>query len=1008
MYNKTQVKPLGKIKTEVYNPKNKKHYELEFLVTDQTANPLLGSIAIQKMDLITVNQENIYVCEELLTKESMLRNYKDVFAGEGKLEGNLHLEIDKSVTPVKLPVRRVPLAIKPKLKKEIDRLTSLGIIQPVDIPTDWISAMVVVMKRNGRVRLCIDPKPLNTALKRNHYPLPVIEDILPSLANAKVFTVMDAKNGFWQVQLDTKSSMLTTFETPWGKYRWLRMPMGIAPAPEEFQRRLNNTIRNLDGVLAVADDILIYGVGDTEEEAIRDHDRKLTAFMERCREKNLKINRDKMKLRESSVLYLGHRITAEGVRVDESKVEAIKDMTRPSDKKAVMRLLGMVNYVREFIPRLSEISEPLRNLTKKDTEFVWNETHEESFERIKMSLMKAPVLKYFSEKEPVTLQCDSSEKGIGACLFQQNRPVLYHSRALTQSEINYAQIEKELLAVVSAVDKFHTYIYGRHVIIETDHKPLEAICKKSLTSAPKRLQHMLLQLQKYDLEVIYKKGTEMYFADTLSRAYLKKTESKQQNFEVVNSADYLPVSERAINQIQKAMKNDPEMTTLMNLIQAGWPETPSLLNDQMKIYFTFRDELIVQDGLIYKGDRLVIPAGARSDIINKLHAAHIGIQGTQRRAREAAYWPKMNEDLQNEVSKCSVCNEFAQAQAKEPLIVHKVPDRPWAKIACDLFDVGDKHYLLTVDFYSNFFEVDKLSNKTSSEVIYKLKQQLARHGLPNTLISDNGPPFNSADFAEFAELYDFEHITSSPGFAQSNGKAENAIKTAKRLLSKAKEDKKDPYLSLLDWRNTPSEGLDCSPCQRLFSRRTRTRLPLAQKLLKPKVSENVQDKLMKRKELQTKYYNVGAKDLASLKVGEVVRIKPFGYSNRWIKARVEGQADIRSYNVRTEDGRLYRRNRKHLRRTAETKIVRPNSSMPLLPKPVNQQASSENNKNLEHPIPKPQTVSSPIEPNMNKDSNMSKSTTVTKQPVPIKDIGTTKSRYGRVIKKPNMDNYVCP
>ena len=201
--------------------------------------------------------------------------------------------------------------------------------------------MVVVMKRNGRVRLCIDPKPLNTALKRNHYPLPVIEDILPSLANAKVFTVMDAKNGFWQVQLDTESSMLTTFETAWGKYRWLRMPMGIAP--EEFQRRLNNTIRNLDGVLAVADDILIYGVGDTEEEAIRDHDRKLTAFMERCREKNLKINRDKMRLRESSVLYLGHRITAEGVRVDESKVEAIKDMTRPSDKKAVMRLLGMVN-----------------------------------------------------------------------------------------------------------------------------------------------------------------------------------------------------------------------------------------------------------------------------------------------------------------------------------------------------------------------------------------------------------------------------------------------------------------------------------------------------------------------------------------------------------------------------------------------------------------------------------------------------------------------------------------
>lgn len=192
-----------------------------------------------------------------------------------------------------MPAGKVPLAIKDKLKQELDRLEQLEIIKHVNTPTDWISSFVVAPKSNGRIRLCIDPRPLNQALKRNHYPTPLIEDILPDLGKARIFSVVDARDGFWHVVMDEKSSYLTTFSTPWGRYRWLRMPFGISPAPEEFQRRMEEALEGLDGIKPIHDDILIYGCGDNDKEAHDDHDRKLEAWLQRCLEKTLNWKRRK-------------------------------------------------------------------------------------------------------------------------------------------------------------------------------------------------------------------------------------------------------------------------------------------------------------------------------------------------------------------------------------------------------------------------------------------------------------------------------------------------------------------------------------------------------------------------------------------------------------------------------------------------------------------------------------------------------------------------------------------
>ena len=256
--------------------------------------------------------------------------------------------------------------MKEPLKKEIDRLVAQEILKPVDTPTDWVSSMVVGMKSNGKIRLCIDPKPLNQALKNNHYPLPVIDDMLPELSKAKVFSVVDAKNGFWHVQLETDSSFLTTFGTPWGRYRWTRMPFGISPAPEEFQRRLDSALAGLQGVVPIFDDILIYGVGETKAEAIENHDQRLITFLERCKSKGIKLNKEKCKFRLSEVSFMGHVKSEEGLKPDPAEIQGVQEMPSPESKQDVKRLLGMVNYLQKCAPNLSEATAPLRELLKEE------------------------------------------------------------------------------------------------------------------------------------------------------------------------------------------------------------------------------------------------------------------------------------------------------------------------------------------------------------------------------------------------------------------------------------------------------------------------------------------------------------------------------------------------------------------------------------------------------------------------------------------------------------------
>ena len=356
-YGGTTLPVVGTVLLRVWRGKSSCRLDCK-LVDGINIRPLLGRKACIGMKLVSyIDNDELNKPETgdapvysvgvpgPLTTQQLIQQYPAVFGdGVGRLEGQYHIRLDESITPVQHSPRRVPVPLREVLQHTLADLTQQGIIAPVQRPTPWISSMVIVRKKNGTLRICLDPKDLNRAIRREHYPLPTIEDVATRLHGAKVFTVLDVSKGFWHVELDEPSSFLTTFHTPFGRYRWKRMPFGISSAPEVFQRRMHELIEGLQGMEVIADDFLTVGFGETQEEAVRDHDQNLAAFLQRCTDRGIKLNSEKVKLRSREVPFIGHIATDKGLCVDSAKVRAIVEMPPPTDVAGVQRLLGMVQY----------------------------------------------------------------------------------------------------------------------------------------------------------------------------------------------------------------------------------------------------------------------------------------------------------------------------------------------------------------------------------------------------------------------------------------------------------------------------------------------------------------------------------------------------------------------------------------------------------------------------------------------------------------------------------------
>ncbi|XP_036329901.1 uncharacterized protein K02A2.6-like [Rhagoletis pomonella] len=889
----------------------------EVYVIDGLRKPLLSLSSSAKLRLISkseLHNTNIKTNDLKRSSVDIHKEYPMLFNGLGcfkKFECEIKIKRDAKPFQV-FTARRVPIALKETLRKKLDEMVKLNVIKKVDEPTPWCAPLVIVPKNNGEIRLCVDLTKLNSALEREIHPMPVADHTLAQLSGAKLFSKLDANSGFWQIKLNEKSQPLTTFLTPFGRYWFLRLPFGISSAPEIYQKRMQIILQDITGVVCQMDDILVFGA------KARSHDEALRQVLNRLKENGATLNKDKCEIGITSLKFLGHYIDAEGIRPGDSKLKAIEDYPTPTNITELKRFLGMVNYLGKFIPFLSDLSQPLNELLRGNIAYQWDTPQETSFNKLKEMLIKAPVLKLYDPRHKTILSSDASSYGLGSVLLQVDenetlRPVAYASRTLSQAERGYAQIEKEALAITwAACEKFPELLTGIDFFIETDHKPLIAIfTTKNLDELTPRLQRFRMRMMRYVYDIYYTAGKYLAAADALSRHPLDTQEDENSIEEdlrtFVNSiTSALPVTHSKLDSIRKSQSRDGILTKVASYCLSGWPDRYKI-EPEVRPYYHDRYNLSVNDEILMHSCSIVIPVELRREILERIHAGHMGVVKCKARAKECVWWPGYTKDIEDYVKKCSICIQNVTPR-RESCISTETPERPWQVVGIDLFYHNSSCYLIASDYFSRYPEIARLENQTTNCVINHIKSIFCRHGVPEVVRSDNGSQFqrlNHSAFAMFAKQWGFQHITSSPRYPQSNGFIESMVKTVKSLLKK----NEDPYLALMEYRSTPlANGL--SPSEMVMGRKIRTTLITTDQQLLPKfelTSAILKDKTLKTKQAENYNRRHGVIRRESFKEGDVVWVRDLGV---WGKILKRGETP-RSYIVFTDRGN-FRRTSFHL------------------------------------------------------------------------------------------------
>ncbi|XP_029054611.2 uncharacterized protein K02A2.6-like [Osmia bicornis bicornis] len=878
-----------------------------FFITKEHYENILGLEASERLGLIKR--------VDILEKNNFVpKKYNDLFDGSvGLVQQCCKIRLDKSIKPVVAPARRIPYTLFSSVKEELDRMEAKGIIKRITEPTEWVSQMVVVMKKDKTLRICLDPRPLNRAIKREHYMFPKFEEIVARLKNAKVFCKLDAQSGFWMVPLDEGSSKLCTFQTHWGRYSFNRLPFGLKSAPEICHRIIAQTVEGIRNVASYQDDLLIWAESEEELKEI------LMEVLQTARRKGI-FNPGKCIFNASKVEFLGHNISPTRISVANEKIKAVEGLKKPTDKKSLQRILGLFNYVAKFIPNYSELTASLRELLKDDVIFIWLPIHDEVFNKLKKIITSEPVLGLYDEEKEIEISVDASSTAVGAVLLQERKPVAYASRALTEVQTRYSQIEKELLAVCFGMEKFELYIFGKkQVQVETDHKPLLGLIKKPLHVVPTRLQRMLLRLQPYCFNLSYTPGKQMQIADTLSRDVIHEEHNNEMNdleeereLQIALLINELPMNKEDWKLFYEESRKDRTIQYLKTYIKEGWPKYYKDIVEECKPFAEFKDEMNESRNVVFRGNRVLVPRSLKGRMLKILHTGHPGISRMISKADLGMFWIGINQDIRRFVQSCETCLKYRPSNVRSELKSKEIPLLPWMEVACDLFELRSKNYLVLVDALSNFIEVITLSSLTSEAVIAAIKSVFARYGIPQILYTDGALYFDSEKFKKFTREWTFKHVKSSPHYPRSNGLAENAVKSTKMLFKKALDAGEDIFLALLNFRNTP-RGKVHSPASNLMSRNLRTNIPCTFEYLKPRIT-CVQDRqiLIQLREQSKVYYDRQARKRHELTAGREVMFKKLPQAE-WIPGTIVEKAGTpRSYIVKEENGKKFVRNEFHL------------------------------------------------------------------------------------------------
>ncbi|XP_055615229.1 uncharacterized protein K02A2.6-like [Toxorhynchites rutilus septentrionalis] len=735
------------------------------------------------------------------------------------------LSIDNSVPPRKIVYLRIPEPMKKKVDEKILEMLRTDVIEPAQGPAEWISPMVVVPKGKDDIRLCINMRYPNQAIHREHYPLPVIETLLNKLRGTTYFSKLDITSAYHHIELHPDSRSITTFMTERGLMRFKRMMFGINCAPEIFQRIMTEMLAGVDGVIVYIDDIVIAA------RTLEEHDQRLKQVLLILRQNNAKLNEGKCLFRVRELEILGFKVSAAGISPSDEKVAAIKNFRTPTNKEEVRSFLGLVNFVGHFIPRLSTRSEPLRQYLRGDVLDFGNE-QKEAFDDLRNELSNGVRrLGYFDPKDVTELYIDASPVGLGAVLVQRDpsstpRIICFASKGLTPTERVYPQTQREALAVVWAVEKLYFYLFGLHFTIFTDHKTLEYIFggkHQDGRRATTRAEGWALRLQPYDFEIKYISGTSN-ISDILSRLNSNSDPPFDDNAEHYLCSIGEEPSAITLDDIRNEMVKDEILIAVTKALQSGdWPQ-------HLIRYESFAKELGVINGILVRDERIILPTSLRPKALDIIHRGHPGVVTMRRALREKVWWPGMDDDVTGKIQECAGCIAVSVVGPPEPIQRKEMPDRAWQEIAIDFFSAKEcATFLIVVDYYSRFIRVIEMKTTTAAKTIEALESIFAEHTYPETIRSDNGPPFSSEVFASYCSSKNIRLIRTIPYWPQMNGLVERQNQGILRTLRIARATKSDWRKAIKEYvymyNTTPHSVTRKAPMELLTGRPVKDLLP---------------------------------------------------------------------------------------------------------------------------------------------------------------------------------------
>jgi transposase InsO family protein len=629
---------------------------------------------------------------------------------------------------------------------EVTDMLRLGVIKPTRSP--WNSPVVIVKKKCGAIRFCVDFRKLNEVTVKDPYGMPTIDELRDRVEQARFYSNVDLTKAYWNVAMAPEDSAKTAFTAGRGHFQFVRMPFGLKNAPATFQRAIDTILRGLPNTVAYLDDILVFSADAAS------HQRHLRALFERLQQAGLKINKAKSSFGRSQVKFLGHDVSAAGVALSPENLTAVAQMRAPTTKKELERFLGLANYFSKFVHNLADVAAPLFQLKRRHARnFAWLPAHETSFQALKTALTQAPVLLTPLPGKPFYVLTDASDVALGASLEQDvahgRRPVAFASRLLTPVERRRPVIDREALAILWACEKFRPYLLGSQFYIDTDHEPLKWLYRSPQVKG--RLAHWQLRLAEYDglQDVRYIPGAQNVIADLLSRP----------------PGGDLPVQPNDPGLWEELQRQDPTCTAAM----------PSV------------------NGIVRCEGQLFLPIPLRPQALASAHGGpeglHFGPAKTAALLRRTVDWPGLNTDVDDFIRACHHCAVARAArQPRQPLRLHPDPGIPNNTWAGDFFGPlprsarGHRYVFLAVDVTSRFLAAVPLPHTTSAHAIAALTSMFHEHGVPHVLLVDNGRMFTSRPFSRFCKRHGVRLTHSTPYRPTGNAFAERAVRTIKEQL----------------------------------------------------------------------------------------------------------------------------------------------------------------------------------------------------------------------------------